>query len=423
MPLRQGFIATLVGNMTFAAAQWAVLTLIARLGNAEMLGEYALAVAVATPVLMFSHLNLRAVLATEMERRCPFGDYLVVRVATVALGIAAVAGVALAGGYSTPVVAVTVAVGVVLAADNFSDIYYAVMQRRERMDLIARSTAARAAISLAAFGLTLGLSHSLLAAVSAQAAGRIAVLLAYDRPVGSAGESMATTGARTQLGILWVALPLGVVLMLLSAAASLPRYAVQRDLGMAALGAFAAAASFMGVGATLVNALGQAATPRLARYFAQGEGARFRRLSLQFVGIALALGLAGIGVALTMGGFWLRLFYGRAYAAFAGLLVWMMVVALVGNVAGALGYIMTGAREFRVQAPLFTAVAASAGVSAWLLVPMMGMEGGALALGICSLVQGAGSALVVRGAWRKRLARAYPGDGSERIPASAVPIK
>jgi O-antigen/teichoic acid export membrane protein len=421
--LREGFIATFLGNAAFAGAQWATLALIARLGNATMLGEYALAVAIATPILMFSHLNLRAVLATDMERSHPFGDYLAVRAATALLGVAAVAGVGLAGGYEGTVVAVIVAAGVVLAADNVSDIYYAAMQRRERMDQIARSMTVRAVLSLAAMGVTLWLTGSLLAAVAAQAAGRFAVLVAYDRPVGCAGESMARTGLSTQLGIVGVALPLGVVLMLLSAAASLPRYTIQRDLGMAALGAFAAPASFMGVGATLVNALGQAATPRLARYFSQGEGPRFLRLALQYAGIAFGLGVAGIAVALAMGRFWLRVMYGPAYGAQAGLLVWMMVVALASNLAGALGYIMTAARQFRAQAPLFAVVAAGAGISAWLLVPRMGLEGGAAALGIASIAQGLGSLWILRSAWRKRPVRAHPGDGGDGMPAIAAQVK
>ncbi|HUP02795.1 MAG TPA: hypothetical protein VMU19_02320 [Bryobacteraceae bacterium] len=421
--LREGFIATFLGNGALALAQWATLALIARLGSAELLGEYALALAIATPVAMFSHLNLRAVLATDMEGRHPFGDYLVVRVATVALGAAAVAGVALAGGYAARVVAVIVAAGAVLAVDNLSDIYYAAMQRRERMDRIALSTAARAALSTAALGATLWLSHNLFAAVAAQAAARLTVLLLYDRPVGGQGESMARTGARAQLGIAGVALPLGMVLMLLSAASSLPRYVIQRDLGMAALGGFAAAASFMGVGATLVNALGQAATPRLARYFASGEDARFRRLAWQFTGIALLLGVAGIAVALAMGRFWLSLLYGASYAAYGALLIWAMVAAVAGNLAGALGYVITGARAFRAQAPLFAAVAASAGIAAWLLVPRMGLEGGAAALGISSCVQAAGALAILRRAWRNRAPRGLPAGGSEGLPALAALVK
>jgi O-antigen/teichoic acid export membrane protein len=411
MSLRKGFMATFAGNTAFAASQWAVLSLIARLGSAEMLGEYALALAIATPVALFSHLNLRAVLATDTERRHTFGDVLAVRLGTVALGVLAVAGIALAGGYAWPVAAVIVAAGVVLSADNLSDIHYGVMQRRDRMDQIARSTAARGVVSAATLGVTLWLTHSLLAAVAAQAAGRIAVLLAYDRPVGSAGESMATSGARTQAGILVVALPLGIVLMLLSLAGNLPRYAIEHRLGMAALGAFAAPASLMAVGSTVVNALGQAATPRLARHFSLGDAPRFRRLAMQLTGVSVLLGAAGVGVALTMGRFALGLLYGRTYAAYGSLLVWLMAAALVSYVAGALGYVITSAREFTAQAPLFAAVAASSGIVSWLLVPRMGLEGAAVALGASSLVQAGGSLLILGRAWRDRPCRAQATNG------------
>ena len=419
--LRKGFIATFAGNVVFAASQWAALSLIARLGSAEMLGEYALALAIATPVALFSHLNLRAVLATDMERRHPFGDYLAVRLGTTALGVLAVGGIALAGGYSWPVATVIVAAGVVLSADNLSDIYYAVMQRRDRMDQIARSTAARGALSVAALGIVLWLTHSLLAAVAAQAAGRLAVLLAYDRPVGSAGESMATSGARTQAGILAVALPLGIVLMLLSLAGNMPRYAIEHRFGLAALGAFAAPASLMTVGSTVINALGQAATPRLARYFSEGDARRFRRLALQLAGAAGLLGAAGIGVALVMGRFALGLLYGRTYAAYGSLLVWLMAAGLVSYVAGALGYIITSARAFTAQAPLFAAVAASAGIASWMLVPRMGLEGAAVALGASSLVQAAGSLLILRSAWRGRAFPAHTGHGGGRGLACPAP--
>src|ERR1039458_10701282 len=77
--LRSSFAWTLAGNGLYAAAQWATLSLAAKLGGSEMLGQYALAVALTTPLVMLSHLNLRAVLATDLDGRHPFGDYVAVR--------------------------------------------------------------------------------------------------------------------------------------------------------------------------------------------------------------------------------------------------------------------------------------------------------------------------------------------------------
>jgi O-antigen/teichoic acid export membrane protein len=209
--------------------------------------------------------------------------------------------------------------------------------------------------------------------------------------------------------------------MLLSLASSLPRYVIERQFGMAILGSFAAAASLMAVGSTVVNALGQAATPRLARYFSEGDAPRFRRLALQLTGLAVLLGVAGIGVAAVMGSFSLGLLYGPAYTTYGGLLVWLMAAALLNYVAGGLGFIMTSARVFAAQAPLFAAVAAVSGIGSWLLVPRMGLQGAAVALGASSVVQGCGSLMLLRRSWRNRLAAARTGEGGgTNVPCPAV---
>src|SRR5438270_6565675 len=77
--LRSNFTWTFAGNTIYAAGQWAILSLLAKLGSSEMLGQYALAIALTAPVVMFSHLNLRAVIATDVAQKHPFQDYLAVR--------------------------------------------------------------------------------------------------------------------------------------------------------------------------------------------------------------------------------------------------------------------------------------------------------------------------------------------------------
>ena len=411
--LRASFAATFAGNAVFAACQWGATVLVARLGSAELLGEYALAVAIATPVTLLSHLNLRAVLATDMGQRHPFGDYVAVRLVTAGAGLAALLAIAFAGGYSHAVATVVVFAGIVLSADNISDIYYGAMQRRDRMDQVARSTAARGAISTAALGVTLWLTHSLALAVAAQAAGRLAVMLAYDLPVGSRGESRATGGLRSQTRIFGSALPLGIVLMLSALAVNIPRYAIEGRLGMASLGAFAAAATFITIGSTVVNAMGQAATPRLARAFSEGDARGFRTLALRLAGASALLGAAGITVAALMGRFVLTLVYGRAYAELSGLLVWLMAAGLVSYVAGALGYIVTSARAFTAQAPLLAAVAGTSWLASRILVPRFGLTGAAAALAAAWLVQIVGLGAILLGTTSRGQGSGARGRGSE----------
>jgi O-antigen/teichoic acid export membrane protein len=279
--LRRNFVWSFAGHAVLGASQWGVLSLIAKLGSAEMLGQYAFALAVTTPVAMFSHLNLRAVLTTDMEHRHGLGDFLAVRMSTTALALAAIAAMAMLSSHPREVATCMLLLGVSLSADNVSDIYYAPLQRSERMGLIAASQAGRGLLSVGAFGVALLVTGRLVPAVAALAVARIAVLLAYDRPRGSAGQILSRSGRRVQMEIFRTALPLGVVLMLVSLTSNIPRYAVQRYLGTRELGAVAAVAAFLAAGSTVVNALGQASTPRLARYFTARDLGRFRGLAWQ----------------------------------------------------------------------------------------------------------------------------------------------
>src|SRR5882762_7995252 len=88
--LRSNFAWTFTGNAIYAAGQWAILSLLVKLGSSEMLGQYALAVALTAPVVMLSHLNLRAVLATDVAQKYPFQDYLAVRLIMTALSLVSV---------------------------------------------------------------------------------------------------------------------------------------------------------------------------------------------------------------------------------------------------------------------------------------------------------------------------------------------
>jgi O-antigen/teichoic acid export membrane protein len=397
--LRSSFAWTFAGNAGYAVGQWALLSLFAKAGGSEMLGEYALALAVTAPVAMLSHLNLRAVIATDVAGVHPFGDYLAVRLGATAFGLVAIALLAVTAGSSATGTLIILAVGVAQSAENVSDAFYGLWQRRERMDRIARSMLARASLSVVAVAATLWTTRSLLAASVALAIGRMLTLLLYDART---REPAARTNTANQWSILRTALPLGIVLMLVTLNTNLPRYAIERHLGTPGLGAFAAVASFLTGGNTVVNALGQSATPRLARYFAAREGRQFRALVWRLAGLALALGAAGIAGAAVLGAPLLRLVYREEFVQYAGLLVAVMAAAIPIYVAGTLGYAVTSVRAFDAQLPLFCAVCASCAAAAWILVPRWGLMGAPAALAIAACVQLAGEAGILARAFRKQ---------------------
>ncbi|MBC7926865.1 MAG: hypothetical protein H7039_14530 [Bryobacteraceae bacterium] len=389
--LKGGLAWSLAGNVVNGASQWAVLSLIAKLTSTEILGQFALALAVATPIAMLAHLNLRSVFTTDVHRTNPFADYFAVRLWTGIGGLAITLMAGLLWAPFWPVGITIVLAGLYLGIENFQDLWYAAMQRRERLDLVAKSMILRAGLSLSAATALLLLFRNAPAAVGGVVIGRALTFVCFDLVYGK----IATNAAHQPWQVFRAALPLGLTLLFISLTASIPRYAVERHLGTAELGIFAAVSSFVTVGSVMVNALGQSAITRLARYFLE-DRARFRTLVLKLVAIVAALGMSGALLAYLAGDFFLTLLYRPGFASYQHLLVHMMLAGTVLYTASILGFAVTSTRQFREQLSLVIAVVVTSGMISLFAVPRIGGDGAVLAIAGAATVQICGNLFLLR---------------------------
>ena len=246
-------------------------------------------------------------------------------------------------------------------------------------------------------------THSIIWATAGMALAWLIWLFSYDLRKARAFERARPDFSPSSLWQLSrLSLPLGIVMMLLSLANNIPRYFVERSHGEAELGYFAALAYLMIVGNTVVGALGQAASPRLARYHAEGHRGAFLSLLMRLLVISLVLGLLAVGVAIMFGRQVLEIIYGPEYGARNTLLVWLMVASMISYVASVLGIAITAQRCFKPQLWLFTAVVLVQTGACALLVPQRGGVGAAQGLLIATAVQLVGSAWLVRRGLRLR---------------------
>jgi O-antigen/teichoic acid export membrane protein len=408
--LRVNLIWTLIGNVAYAGSQWGMLILLAKLSGPETVGQFALGLAVTAPIFMLTNLQLRAVQATDARGDFLPGHYLALRLITTALAGIVVLGLVLGGGFRAETALVVLAVALAKAVESVSDVLYGLLQQHERMDRIAVSMIVKGVLSLGALGAAIILTGQTVCAVGALAASWTVVLAAYDLPRSRAlvheahpgGAGLRPRWSPSHLRALaWLALPLGIVMMLISLGTSVPRYFIEAELGERALGVFSAMAYLMVVGNTVVFALGQAASPRLARYFASGQIAAFRTLLYRLVGLALAGGCAAVAVAAGWGRVILQALYTAEYAARTDVFVWLTIAMALGAIGSFLGYGMTSARCFRVQAPLFAIVVLATTLASAFLIPRCGLLGAALATAIGQAVQLLGSAWVVHLIFRR----------------------
>ncbi len=385
--LRHSFGWTLAGNGFYAAAQWALVVVLARLGSPEALGTYALALALTAPPFLLAGLHLRASQATDAARAFRFGDYLGVRIAGMAAALGGLVVLEAFSGRHIAISTVILAVAAAKAVEGVSDVHHGALQQRERMRPIAISLAVRGALSVLALAAVLAAGGSLLAAVGTMAVAWALVLASYDVP--AAGAALRETGEsrRPRLDraaasrLVVISFPLGLVMMLVSLRVNVPRYFLERWVGAAGLGTFAAVASLLVAGGLVVNALGQAATPRLAALHLGGERAAFRALVLKLLALACGLGIAGVAVAAVAGEPILLLLFGARFTGHADLLVLLMAAGIPANAASILGFALTAARRFTVQLPVFAGTTAVCAALCLRLVPSQGLRGAALAWG------------------------------------------
>lgn len=404
--LPSNFVWALVGNVTYALCQWGVLSAIAKYGTPGMLGQFALALAITTPVILFFNLQLSGAQATDARQEFAFHEYLTLRVVTTAAALLTILAVLLPLRYANATVIVIVAVALAKATDAISDVYAGYLQQQERMRYTGLAQVLNGALTLAGITVVLARGGGIVEAVWASWLASIVALLYYRGHVSGLATSTASSAPRSSTiarlrGLLALSFPLGLTALAVSLYNNAPRYFVEHYAGDAALGYFSAIWCFMTAGTTFMGALGQSATPRLSRYWLTGQRREFRRLLGALVAIAVGLGVGGLAIAAVAGGWTLRVLYRPPYAAHADLLVWVMGIATLAYLSTVLGYAVTATREFRRLTVPFWIVAFVTALACWALVPTFGLVGAVWAAGVTYLAASVAcvGVLIQIGAW------------------------
>lgn len=366
-----GTLWAIGGTGFYHACQLGVLVLLAKFASPAIQGQYVLAIALATPVVLFCGLELRSALVADAGSQFALGTYLALRRWT--LLVAAVVLVGLLGWRATDHASqasfLLILAGVFAARLGWAwaEVGWGVYQRRERLDLLAVSVGLRGVVAILPFALLLPLYAALKASgrVGADRLAEGAALAVVIHALGFAGvwfffdRPRLPDSAHTRLAAAWPVMralavqtiPLGVVALVVNLCDSFPRVVVERQPdGQAQLGYFGALAYITMAGNLVVIQAATAAANRLARFYQQDFGA-FLRLGARLVGAAIAIGGGVLVVALFLGRWILATLYTPQYARFETefqIIVAAHCLALLTNVFGAA---TTQMRLFWVQVP------------------------------------------------------------------------
>jgi O-antigen/teichoic acid export membrane protein len=393
---------SLWGNLGHSACQWGVVIALARNGDASMVGHFALAMAVTTPIMLLANCALRTVQATDMRDECEFADYLSFRLASSALAATLFALIALGCQRTTGLV--LLGVGAAKVFESLSDVIHGLMQRLGRMDLIGKSQTLRGPLALAAVIAATIATPNVVLAAWLMAGAYAAAFLVYDLPAGLLlvrHERVQTAfvprwNSDRLRALLQLALPMGITVMAGAVIANVPRYFLEYFCGAKELGLFAALAWIALSGNLVATAVVNASLPRLAEHYARAESIKFRATLGSLMVAGAFAGIVSIAIAATLGPTLLRVIYGAEYAAQAQVFTVLVVAMALSFEICCLDHALYAARAFRVQVPINLIVTPIIVIASWWAVPRYGLVGAAWVTTAIAALQVAVRMVVIR---------------------------
>jgi O-antigen/teichoic acid export membrane protein len=399
--LKINFIWAFAGNAFYALCGYLLLTVLTKTSSVETVGLWGVAQAVTLPVATFFSLKLCTVNITDIRNEYQTGHYVAVRLlaSLVSVMVAALIGFIF---YPANVAVVIAMMGISQSVTEIRSYFMSNMQKYERLKLATLSQICEGSLTLLLFGLLFWFTQNLLLAILGTIISRTCILLCYDVPVSAKvvsahiHETFAGYLPVWQWPTLWKlfrqSAPLAVVAAIGAVFVNIPRLVMDKTLGRDAVGYFTALSMLLGVYTMVHTALGNATLPRLSKYFAENTKA-FVWLFVRLIGLNLCLGMIFVAVAFMFGKPILRILFTADYAQHNDIFVMLAVSSCILSIFSVANWGLNATRQFAVQVPIYICTAVVSGICSIVLIPRVGMMGGAYAF-IISYIFGAASCLI-----------------------------
>ena len=382
-PVRRSLVAWTAARIFYAACQWGILSVLARLTPPSDVGKFGLAFAVTAPVVMLANMNIGLVQSTDVDGAFCFREYLGYRVASQAVALLVISVLAV---FYHDAAVIIVLVGLAKVFESFCDLSQSYLHLHGRSDLAARTLVERAALSVSAVylgarlgGITGGVAALALAwgLGGATLLYRIAVMEAKQQTPRSILPSFDPV---RMIALLRLGLPVGLMSAMGSLRTNTPRYFVESYLGYEALGYFTALSYLLVAANVIMQAVSQVVTPRLAELFHSG----MRREAISLTRKLFGLGALG-AVALTIGAHFagsvvLQLLYGEAYSKFSRELTAIISATIFTYIESIGAASVAAARRFRLHPFIAMVGLGTAFLASYLLVARFGIMGAVISV-------------------------------------------
>ncbi len=382
MKLRKNIIWMIIGNTVYAGSQWLLLVIMAKLTNTLVVGQYAMSLAITAPVFSFSNLQLRGIQATDVNNRYDFSEYFSLRFVSSVVALLFIACYVVVADNDIETCLIVILVAVSKAVESISDICYGLMQKHEELSAVASSMMIKGVFTVFAIGMVAVYFQSMVAISLSLIIVWSFLLIFYDLIIvykltkknNNRDKSIIKFKTNVLMKMLCVTVPMGFVISLSSLNFNIPKYVILEFYNEQMLGFYTAITCFLVIGSTVVSAVGQAASPRLAKYYIINRR-YFTVLLFKLILFVLLIGMSAVLVSFYYGSDILRIVYTNDYSVYNELFVWTMISGAVFYCVSILGCAITATKCYNKQAISSVIVVFVIAYSSWELVPTHGLVG------------------------------------------------
>ncbi|MFZ4106899.1 lipopolysaccharide biosynthesis protein [Flavobacterium sp.] len=351
---RKNFYWTILGSIFYALSQWLILTILAKKNQIEYIGQYAIAIAITTPIATFLWLNLKALLATDKQNEFKINDYFNARLLLSILGLVLTIAIAILLKYNIEIKFLIVLIAISKCVEGLSDISYGQFQSEGKTYKMGLSFIFRGIIMIVLFYSLLHFFSNRLLPFIAIPFSTIIVFLVYDsRSELKNRFSFKMFNHHSIFRLVKLGLPLGLYILFYNLFTQVPRFLLEKQEGFKVVGIYTGIYVLVMTGVVFGNSLIDVIMPKLASDFSAKNFNQFYRLFFSVLALIIVVFIAGILFCYFFGSPLLSIIYSDSYSEFAYLLypaIFLMILELITKLFFCVLVIF---RKIKIQAYLY----------------------------------------------------------------------
>lgn len=334
--LRRNFLWNTAGQLIYMGAQFLCGILVVRFGADGVYnsGLYNTALTVTNIFLSMASYGMYSFQVSDMRGKYATSAYLKSRAFTCAAAVGSCAlllGFCAAMGrpYTAEQTACILLFLLFRMVESATDVYNAILQKHDRLDLVGKIYAVRGLLTLGVFVLVLALTGNMVLTLGLMAAAVAVFFILYSIPQAKPFYTPQRVAGRVAGALLWECLPLAIYSVLGTTAANIPKLFLGQIMGNEAMGIYGPVVQPVVLLQICATYLFNPFITTFSRAYERRDKKAFWQAVLAVQGLVLAMLPLGLLVAHFLGRWGLETFVGRGWGAYQYLLGPMAVACIL----------------------------------------------------------------------------------------------